>query len=179
MREPSASKSSSPGDTVYFTGQLVADGAGDLSGTEQFSSTSTSVPELLNFRNQGLSAICCGGPGATSAGSGVGSCSALSKLSGAGFGTAIGFSSTNLALTGGGYTIGSDGRGFARIYCFPVVPTGFNSTTNSPITFAESCNDSALVIIPDSAIAVNADGSLSNNIFSDQAETGQSTFVLQ
>ena len=170
---------SKPGDTVYFTGQLIADGAGNLTGTEQFTSTSTSVPELLNFRNQGLSAICCGGPAAASSGSGAATCSALSKLSGQGFTTAIGVSATNAALTGGGYTAGSDGRGFARIWCYPVVPAGFNTTTTSPITFAESCNDSNLVIIPDSAIAVNHDGTLSNNIFSDEADTGQSTFVLQ
>jgi len=175
-----AKQKSQPGDTVYFTGQLTADSKGNLSGAEQFSSTSGSVPELLNFRNQGLTAICCGGPGTASIGSGQATCNALSKLSGQGFTTAIGFDPTNFALTGGGYTTGSDGRGFARIWCFPVVPVGFTHPASSePITFAEACNDSRLVIIPDSAIAVSSGGTISHNIFSDQADTGQSTFEHQ
>jgi hypothetical protein len=115
------------GDEIYVTGTMATDGFGHFTGGFIMVNSSNSIAEALNFSNLGAGALICGGA------SEDGNCSSLCIPASLG------------CDTRGGYIVGTEGTGTATLYAYPVA--GSLCGGRSTLTFAECCDDPALLIV--------------------------------
>jgi hypothetical protein len=144
------------GDRIDFTGAISADGFGHFSGGHMTANSSNSAAEALNFNNTGANALLCGGAAQD------GDCFFLCTPA-----------SLNCD-TLGGYDIGPAGTGTETIYAYPIA--GALCGGRPTLTFAECCNDPALVVVFHQAITL---GSHIRSILIDQGLTGSADADVQ